>query len=81
MRESAEFTDVDQNEISLLEREFLRDEYDLTMGPFIDYADYSMQFAYATMFISAYPMATCMAVVNNYVMMRINVRAYIDLVD
>jgi small-conductance mechanosensitive channel len=41
------------------------------MGPFQDYADYTFQFAYTTMFISAYPLATTMALVNNYVMMRV----------
>ena len=72
MRAKDEFTDVDEENISRLEREFLREEYELTKGPFQDYANYTLQFAYATMFISAYPLATCMALVNNYVMMRVN---------
>ena len=31
-----------------------------------------IQFGYATMFISAYPLATSFALVNNYVMMRVS---------
>jgi len=71
LRERAEFADAEEKDISALEREFLCGDYDLTMGPFQDYADYTFQFAYTTMFISAYPLATTMALVNNYVMMRV----------
>ena len=72
LRERNQFADVDEEEIANLEREFISNEYDLVMGPFQTYADYSMQFAYTTMFICAYPLATSMALVNNYVMMRVN---------
>eukprot|EP00605_Chrysophyceae_sp_TOSAG23-4_P000484 GSChrysophyteH1.ASY1.ANO1.543.1 assembled CDS len=71
-RQKEEFEDVENEEdISLLEREFLREEYDLSLGPFKDYSEYTLQFAYATMFISAYPLATCLAVVSNYIEMRV----------
>jgi uncharacterized integral membrane protein len=72
MRERDEFLDTEEKDISQLEREYLREEFEYSKGPFLEYADYTLQFAYATMFISAYPLATCMAIVNNYVMMRVN---------
>lgn len=70
-RESIEFEGVKDEDISQLEREYLREEYELTLGPFTDYSEITLQFAYATMFISAYPLATCMALMSNYMEMRI----------
>jgi hypothetical protein len=37
------------------------------LGPFMDYANLSIQFGYATMFIVAYPLAMVMSFVSNYV--------------
>jgi anoctamin-10/anoctamin-7 len=42
------------------------------LGTFADYADMMMQFGYATMFISSYPLATILAFVNNYIEMRVD---------
>jgi hypothetical protein len=80
IKKMEEFADVgDHTDISLLERQFVLDEYELTMGPFFDYANYTLQFAYATMFISAYPLAIVLAFTYNYVMMRINTWSFCHL--
>jgi hypothetical protein len=39
------------------------------LGPFTDYADASIQYGFATMFIVAYPLATVLSFVNNYIRM------------
>ena len=50
----------------------LQAEYHVVLGPFNDFAAMVIQFGYATMFISAYPLATVLAFVNNYVCMRVD---------
>lgn len=42
------------------------------LGPFQDFADLAMQFGYATMFIVAYPLATILSFVNDYVLLRVD---------
>lgn len=42
-------------------------EYHVMLGTFADYADASIQYGYATMFISAYPLAAILSFVNNYI--------------
>lgn len=37
------------------------------LGPFTDFADASIQYGFATMFIVAYPLATVLSFVNNYI--------------
>jgi hypothetical protein len=37
------------------------------LGPFVDYADAAIQYGFATMFIVAYPLATVLSFVNNYI--------------
>jgi hypothetical protein len=50
-----------------VERAFLQEEYHVTLGTFQDFADLTIQFGYATMFVAAYPLSTAVALVNNYV--------------
>lgn len=45
----------------------LMQEYHVLLGPFMDYANLSIQFGYATMFIVAYPLAMPMCFVSNYI--------------
>jgi hypothetical protein len=73
IKEDEEFSEVvDTEEISFVERQFVLEEYDPDNGSFNDFADYSIQFAYITMFVSASPLSTLIAYVNNYMALRIN---------
>ena len=61
-----------RNEISEVEQMFLQPEFDALMGTFNDYADMVAQFGYMTMFISAFPLCTVLALTNNYVQLRVD---------
>eukprot|EP01035_Chromulina_nebulosa_P017170 gene17170-22686_t len=63
---------VDKDDLTEVETQFLQQDYDMVLGTFQDFADLVIQFAYATMFISAFPLATVMALVSNYVALRID---------
>ncbi len=64
---AAETEGVDVEDLSDVELAFILDEYHVMLGPFMDYANLSIQFGYATMFIVAYPLAMAMSFVSNYV--------------
>lgn len=55
-----------------MERSSMRGTYDVLLGTFQDYAGAVIQYGYATMFISSFPLAVVMAVINNYVQLRID---------
>ena len=57
---------------SLVELEFDREEYDVLMGPFGDYGELVIQFGYATMFFTAFPMAPLMAFLSNLMQIRMD---------
>lgn len=63
---------VKLSDLSDVEMQFLQQEYHVVLGTFTDYAGLVMQFGYATMFISAYPLATVLAFVSNYVQLRVD---------
>eukprot|EP01038_Epipyxis_sp_PR26KG_P011020 gene11020-14800_t len=63
---------IDKDDFTEPERAFIQEEYHVLLGPFGDYADLIIQFGYTTMFIVAYPLATLMSFVSNYVALRIN---------
>jgi len=72
VKEQTEFDGANAKDVSDLEREFMLVDYHPVNGSFSDYGVLVLQFAYATMFISAYPLASALALVNNYVMQRLN---------
>jgi anoctamin-10/anoctamin-7 len=71
-KEFKEFQDAVVKDVSDIEREFMLVDYHPVNGSFSDYGVLVIQFAYATMFISAFPLASALAFVNNYVMQRLN---------
>jgi Calcium-activated chloride channel len=71
LREWSESKGVGMEFLSDVELQYLQEEYHVTLGTFTDYAEMVIQFAYATMFISAYPLAMAMSLVTNYVELRI----------
>ncbi|CAM9104726.1 unnamed protein product [Ectocarpus sp. 13 AM-2016] len=54
------------------EREYIKETYDVMLGTFKDYAEMIIQFGYATLFVAAYPLSCLMALVNNYIEIRID---------
>ena len=59
--------------LSLIERTFMKDDYEEAGGTLEDYASSVILLGFTTMFISAFPLATCMSVVGVYVDMRCEV--------
>ena len=51
---------------------FMMPAYDPVMSTFDDYAAIVSQFGYMTMFVSAFPLVTVLAFINNYVQMRVD---------
>lgn len=60
------------NMMSEIERNFMLPEYDVVLGTFDDYAELSLQFGFATMFVTAFPLATLLALISNYVELRVD---------
>jgi hypothetical protein len=60
------------NLMSEIERNFMMPEYDVVLGTFDDYAELSLQFGFATMFVTAFPLATLLALISNYVELRVD---------
>eukprot|EP00605_Chrysophyceae_sp_TOSAG23-4_P000483 GSChrysophyteH1.ASY1.ANO1.542.1 assembled CDS len=61
-----------KHEVSEIERMYLLSEYDSMMGTFHDYSAMVSQFGYMTMFVSAFPLCTVLALANNYVQLRVD---------
>ncbi len=59
-------------ELSEIEKTFTMPEYHVMLGPFEDYAEMTIQFGYTTMFVAAFPLATVLSFINNYVEIRVD---------
>jgi hypothetical protein len=55
-----------------VEKAFMQPEYHVVLGTFTDYSGVVIQYGYTTMFIAAFPLATVMSFINNYVQMRVD---------
>lgn len=65
--EAKESQGIDKDLLTEVELAFIQEQYHVLLGPFTDYASLSIQFAYSTMFIVAYPLAMVMSLVSNYI--------------
>jgi anoctamin-10/anoctamin-7 len=59
-------------EMSEIEKTFTMTVYDVMLGTFDDYAEMAIQFGYTTMFVAAFPLATVLSFINNYVEIRVD---------
>lgn len=59
-------------EMSEIEKSFTMEEYHVMLGTFDDYAEMIIQFGYTTMFVAAFPLATVLSFINNYVEIRVD---------
>jgi hypothetical protein len=59
------------SDLTLVERTFMKADYEELGGTLEDYATSIILFGFTTMFISAFPLATCMSLVNVFVEMRL----------
>ena len=65
---------IDEEDTSVMsgvELAHLRQDYDLAGGTLEDFASSIILYGYTTMFISAFPLATCLSLMNSIVEMRI----------
>ena len=69
---STEREELLRSETSEVEKAFQLLEYDPLLGTFHDYANMANQYGFTTMFVAAFPLTTLLALVNNYVEMRVN---------
>jgi len=78
LEKSIESNSNDSNAINIakdsseVEKSFLLPTYDVMLGTFEDYAELVIQFGYTTMFVAAFPLATVMSLVNNYVELKVD---------
>lgn len=66
-----EGTDFKVSDMSNVERGYMQEEYHVMLGPFADFANMTIQFGYTTMFVVAFPLATIIAFISNYIEIRI----------
>lgn len=59
-------------DLSEVENAYLMPAYDVMLGTFEDFAEMAIQFGYTTMFVAAFPLATVLSLVNNYVEIRVD---------
>lgn len=72
LTEARETKGVEHLKASEVEKAFMQPEYHVVLGTFTDYSGVVIQYGYTTMFIAAFPLATVMSFINNYVQMRVD---------
>ena len=70
-KENLEGTGFKITDMSEVERGYMQEEYHVMLGPFADFANLTIQFGYTTMFVVAFPLATIIAFISNYIEIRI----------
>jgi len=55
-----------------VEKQFIAEEYDVLMGTFKDYGEMVIQYGYCTLFVAAFPLAPLLALVNNWIELRVD---------
>lgn len=71
-KKNEEYDPKMQQDLSEVERAFVKPSYDTMMGTFDDFCELVIQFGYCTMFICSFPLATTMSFAANYVEIRID---------
>jgi len=66
-KENLEGTGFKVSDMSNVERGYMQEEYHVMLGPFADFANMTIQFGYTTMFVVAFPLATIIAFLSNYI--------------
>lgn len=59
-------------ELSEIEKTFTMPEYHVMLGTFEDMSELTIQMGYTTMFVAAFPLATLLSFINNYVEIRVD---------
>lgn len=67
-------------EVSEAEDQFSLEPYDDMLGTFGEYTEMVIQFGYCTMFVTAFPLAPLLALINNYVEIRVDMFKITSLV-
>jgi len=61
---------VEVRQLSPAEEQMRLEEYNILLGPFADYRDLVIIYGYTVLFVSAFPLAPLMALVNSYIQIR-----------
>ena len=60
------------DDISEIEQTNALEDYNVMLGTFEDYAELIILYGYGTMFIAAFPLATVLSLLSNYIEIRID---------
>ena len=58
--------------MSMVEKQYTAETFDKMLGTFREYQEMTFQFGYATLFSAAFPLAPLLALINNFVEIRVD---------